>query len=158
MRRVLVALLATILMLTFVPGASSSPVATMDAQYTAYGRVFPDPHGCNPGGSPFAKGIVCAADFLQFSELQTGMTYLETLFPRFVEFYQLDKDFTCSGKLATGDAKGCAEFKSAGIPVSANETGAAQRQKQPLYMVRVTDESVPDKNKKYFVFPLSIHG
>jgi len=133
-------------------------VASMEAQYTAYGRVFPDPHGCNPGGSPFAKGLVCAADFLQFQELQDGMALLETLFPRFVEFYQLDEDFTCSGKPVSGDAKGCAAFKSAGIPVSADPTGPATRAKQPLFMVRVTDESVSDKNKEWFVFPLSIHG
>ncbi|MEA2499756.1 MAG: hypothetical protein QOH26_2161, partial [Actinomycetota bacterium] len=161
MRRILVALLATVMALSFVPGAASSPVASMEAQYTAYGRVFPDPQGCNapgPGASPFAKGQVCAADFLQFQELQDGTALLETLFPRFVEFYQLDKDFTCSGKPVSGDAKGCAAFKSAGIPVSADATGPATREKKPLFMIRVTDESVSDKNKKFFVFPLSIHG
>jgi hypothetical protein len=158
MRRIFVGLLAIVLMLAFVPPAVSTPVATSDVQYTAYGRVFPDPHGCNPGGSPFAKGNVCAADFLQFQELKDGMHQLEAMFPRFVEFYRLDKDFTCSGAPAKGDAKGCAAFKSAGIPVTADTGGPAKRAKQPLYMVRVTDESIPNKNKKFFVFPLSIHG
>ena len=35
--------------------AGSTPVATEDSTYTTFGRVFPDPHGCDPGGSPFAN-------------------------------------------------------------------------------------------------------
>ncbi len=156
-------LLATVaLVLGPSPAAFSSPVAGSEEEYQVYGRVFPDPHGCNPAGSPFAKGTVCAADFMQFSELQAGMTLLEELFPDYVEWYTLSEDFDCNGKPAPGENDGCEAFRSAGLPVTASTdgqgNGVVTRDRQPLHMVRITDESVPDKNKKYFVFPLSIHG
>ncbi|MPZ69191.1 MAG: hypothetical protein GEU71_06630 [Actinobacteria bacterium] len=136
--------------------AGSTPVAAEDATYTAFGRVFPDPHGCDPAGSPFAKGNVCAIDFLQLSELKSGFEYLEGLFPDYLEFQQLDEDFDCDGNLSP---EGCEEFRSAGLPETVTaEGGAITRNRQPLYMVKVTDETVPDKGKEYFVFPLSIHG
>ena len=142
--------------------ALSTPVAMSETDYLAYGRVFPDPHGCNAAGSPFAKGTVCATDFLQFAELESGMTLLEDLFPRFVEFQTLHEDFDCNGKPVEGDGDGCEAFKSAGLPQSVTtddqSPGTFSRAEQPLHMVRVTDERVPDKGKEYFVFPLSIHG
>ena len=100
MRRLFIAAGAALVALALLfpaTQASSTPVAASDAEYTALGRVFPDPHGCNAAGSPFAKGLACATDFLQYSEMQNGLKYLETLFPDFVEFYQLDEDFDCSG-------------------------------------------------------------
>lgn len=146
----------------FTPKALSSPVAVSEAEYLAYGRVFPDPHGCNLAGSPFAKGNVCATDFIQFSELQSGMAFLEELFPKFIKFHTLHEDFNCEGHPVNNKEDGCAEFKSAGIPVTLGQTQqgveAFTRDKAPLHMVRVTDERVPDEGKKYFVFPLSIHG
>ncbi|MEA2517470.1 MAG: hypothetical protein QOG16_1308 [Actinomycetota bacterium] len=144
---------------------AASPVATDETTYAAYGRVFPDPHGCNqgqPGYSPWAKGNVCAVDFLQFQELQDGLAFLEQLegFQNFIEVYKLDEDFDCSGHQVSTPEQACEAFRSAGIPVTAsaeNGDGVA-RDRQPLVMVRVTDESVPNKNKKFFVFPMSIHG
>ncbi|MFP5297574.1 MAG: M14 family zinc carboxypeptidase [Actinomycetota bacterium] len=142
--------------------AISSPVATSEAEYQVYGRIFPDPHGCNPAGSPFAKGNVCATDFMQFRELQLGVELLEEFFPKYVEWYTLHEDFDCTGKPAPGDNDGCDAFRSAGLPVTASadgqDSGVVTRDRQPLHMLRVTDESVPDKGKDYFVFPLSIHG
>jgi hypothetical protein len=163
MRRALIAIFAAMiaapLLLPATP-AISSPVASGDPQYTALGRVFPDPHGCNAAGSPFAKGTVCATDFIQYQEMIDGMTYLETLFPKFVEFHQLDQDFACSGKPVGNPDQACAAFKSAGLPVtaSADQGEGFTRDRQPLYMTRITDERVSNKKKKYFVFPLSIHG
>jgi hypothetical protein len=142
--------------------ALSTPVAFSETDYIAYGRVFPDPHGCNAAGSPFAKGTVCATDFIQFAELQSGMTLLEELFPRFVEFQTLHEDFNCDGTEVKGDGGGCNAFRSAGLPQSVQVDGQTpetfSRDRQPLHMVRVTDERVSDKDKEYFVFPLSIHG
>ncbi len=135
--------------------ASSSPVAGDDTTYTTFGRVFPDPHGCNTGGSPFAKGNVCAVDFLQIAEIQSGFAYLEGLFPDYLEFLTLSEDFNCEGEFSN---EGCEAFQSAGLPNTASADGPITRAKQPLHMVRVTDETVPDKGKEYFVFPLSIHG
>ena len=143
----------------------SSPVATSEEEYAAYGRVFPDPHGCNqgqPGYSPFAKGNVCAVDFLQFSELQNGLAFLGELegFANFIEIYRLDEDFNCAGKMVGNPEQACPAFRSAGIPVTVDDDQGegVTRDRQPLIMVRVTDESVPNKNKDFFVFPLSIHG
>lgn len=167
MRRILTAgLIATLLAsaaLVLLPPrrATSSPVAASETEYQVYGRVFPDPHGCNPAGSPFAKGSVCATDFLQFAELKSGMTFLEEMFPDYIDFYTLHKDFDCDGKPAPKGG-GCDDFRSAGLPVTASTDdqggGAFTRDRKPLHMVRITDESVSNKNKEYFVFPLSIHG
>jgi Zinc carboxypeptidase len=143
---------------------AASPVATSEEEYLLYGRVFPDPHGCNqgqPGYSPFAKGNVCAVDFLQFAELQNGLAFLQELegFDNFIETYTLHEDFACSGKPVGNPDNACKNFRSAGLPVTASADGSTvTRDRAPLIMVRVTDESVPNKDKEYFVFPLSIHG
>jgi hypothetical protein len=135
-------------------------VAANDADYQQCGRVFPDPHAYwpgsqTPGRSPWAKGNqVCAStDFLQYTQMIDGLTYLQKLFPKFVQFYQLERDFGNGSDCATSTNP--ADLCSAGLP----NTGAASgRSPQDLFMVRVTDERVPDRGKKYFVFPLSIHG
>src|SRR5919112_367433 len=44
-------------------------------------------------------------------------------------------------------------FQSAGLP-----TSGLERQKSDLMVVRVTDETVPDKGKKRYALSLSIHG
>ncbi|MDP9067025.1 MAG: hypothetical protein M3N53_01590 [Actinomycetota bacterium] len=164
MRRTIVACLVAISLLAFLATpALSTPVAGSPPEYQALGRIFPDPHACNepaPGTSPFAKGRVCATDFIQFSELEKGIAFLEETFPRFVEVYQLDKDFDCQGKPVKNEDAACKEFRSAGLPNTLPEqqgTGFS-RDRRPLYMVRITDETVPNNGKKYFVFPLSIHG
>jgi hypothetical protein len=116
--------------------ALASPVATDDATYFTYGRVFPDPHGCvkgQPLKSPYAKGNVCAAQFIQYSELVKGLTYLNTKFPEFMEIFEVPG-------------------LSAGLPVT-----TLQRDSSKLYAVRVTDERVGGAKKK-FAISLSIHG
>jgi hypothetical protein len=103
---------------------------------------------------------VCATDFIQFAELEKGIAFLEESFPRFVEVYELDKDFNCQGKPVKNEDEACKEFRSAGLANTLPDgqgTGFS-RDRRPLYMVRITDEAVPNKGKKYFVFPLSIHG
>jgi hypothetical protein len=140
---------------------SATPVATNAAAYQACGRVFSDPHAYwpspaqAPARSPFAKGnAACASvDFLSYGDMVSGVEYLETLFPQFVEFYELERDF--------GDGTDCtsstsnADMCSAGLPQQGVPAG---RERVPLYLLRVTDERVPDTNKKFFTFPLSIHG
>jgi hypothetical protein len=146
-----------------VPGVGNGPpaVSAADANYALCGRVFPDPHAFwpapvqVPARSPFAKGnAACASvDFLSYGGMVDGLTYLESLFPEFVEFYNLEEDF--------GDGSDCttstdpADFCSAGLPRQGLPPG---RERSDLYMVRLTDERVPDTDKKFFTFPLSIHG
>jgi hypothetical protein len=167
MRRSIVAVLVVSLiaggLFVAAPPVGASPVATSQEEYTAYNRIFPDPHGCQARTapySPFAKGQVCAADFLQFAELEGGLAFLEESFPRFVKVYKLHEDFNCQGKPVSNPDAGCTDFRSAGLPQTLpdGQSGGFSRDRQPLYMVRITDESVPIKGKKHFVFPLSIHG
>ena len=115
-----------------------------DATYEAFGRIFPDPHGCFPRMPPFskwAKGNVCAADFIQFDEMVAGLGFLQEKFPGFVDLFRLDERFKNP------------EYMSAGLA-----TADLSHEPNPLWMVRITDESVPDAKKKRFLFPLSIHG
>jgi hypothetical protein len=130
------AFVVTLVLAGPVMRAAATPVADSDALYSTYGRVFPDPHGCIKGtaaASPYAKGNVCAAQFLQYRELISGLRYLDTKFPTFMEVFKVPG-------------------MSAGIP-----TTTIDRQPQELYAVRVTDERVTGTKKK-FAFSLSIHG
>jgi hypothetical protein len=142
-------------------------VADTDAEYIACGRVFPDPHAYWPGPapppdsdrSPFAKGNAgCnAADFISYSDMISGMTYMETLFPQFLDFIELEQDFgTNVDCTSTTVIPPPTAYCSAGLPRQGVPT--PDRVRSDLYMVRVTDERVPDTDKKFFVFPLSIHG
>jgi hypothetical protein len=162
-----VSLLATVTLLAglLVVGAGgvqspahATPVATDPQSYEALGRVFPDPHACRADGSPWAKGRVCATDFLQFQELIDGLGFLEETFKDFVEVYVLHEDFKCNGKPAPDKKQGCKDFLSAGVPQTVQGSDPNERLRLPLYMVRITDERISDKRKKHFVFPLSIHG
>ena len=161
-KRYLVGLVAVAAVLLVGPAPiGSAPVATTAATYELCGRVFPDPHAYwpapaqAPAHSPFAKGnAACAAvDFLSYSDMVAGVEYLETLLPQFVEFYELERDF--------GDGSDCtssssnADMCSAGLPQQGVPAG---RERSSLYLLRVTDERVPDTDKKFFTFPLSIHG
>src|SRR5688572_30741241 len=121
----------------------STPVATTAEAYQLCGRVFPDPHAYWPSPaqaptrSPFAKGnAACAAvDFVSYQGMVDGLTYLESLYPDFVEFYELEEDF--------GDGSDCAtstdpeDLCSAGLP---RQGVPNQRIRSDLYMVRLTDE------------------
>ena len=65
-----------------VTRAIPNPVATNDAEYAAFGRVFSDPHGCRvtdvdgdgtadvvpPATSPWAKGNMCFAQYITYQE------------------------------------------------------------------------------------------
>ena len=161
-KRYALGLVAVAAALLLGPGTGgSAPVATDAAAYELCGRVFPDPHAYwpapaqAPARSPFAKGnAACASgDFLSYSDMVNGVEYLETLFPQFVEFYELERDF--------GDGSDCtsstssADLCSAGLP---QQGVPAARERSSLYLLRVTDERVPDADKKFFTFPLSIHG
>ncbi|HVF11631.1 MAG TPA: hypothetical protein VNA87_00955 [Actinomycetota bacterium] len=141
--------------------AGATHVSSNATSYAACERVFPDPHSFwpspiqLPGRSPFAKGrSACASgDFLQYQEMIDGTNYLEKLFPDFVELHVLEDDF--------GDGSDCAtstspqDLCSAGLPRQGATPG---RVRSDLYMLRVSDERVPDTNKKFFVFLLSVHG
>ena len=150
-----VALAAGVSLVALPTTASASPVASDDAAYERCGRVFPDPQAFGglpaqlPGESPYAKGnAVCrSVDFIQYTEAIAGLRYLEQKFPDFVQVYNLREDFAQVLDLTRE------EGQSAGLP-----TNTLARDKSDLYMVRITDERVPDEQKKKFLFTLSLHG
>lgn len=156
-----VMLAATFTQLTSTATAGPTPVADNEAEYLAYGRVFPDPHGClnqppapaPPGVSPFAKGKVCATQFLDYEETVAGASFLEQRFPRYMKVIRLDEAYDNPN------------YRSAGLPASAaqDEDGKLQingRQRVPLYLFKVTDAQSPisEADRLHFAYGLSIHG
>src|SRR3954451_24574959 len=87
--------------------ACASPVATDDGQYSALGRVFPDPlAGCQNAGSspcsPNAQGNVPATQFIQFNEFKSALQYMNQKpdWQRYMEVWALD------GKMGDGSGTG----------------------------------------------------
>jgi hypothetical protein len=134
------------------PRAAAIPVATNDTTYGAFGRVFPDPQGCTkgtPGSSPWAKGKVCAAQYLQWNETIAGLRYLAGKYPRFGQLVNLH------GLKRTVPDFANLDLQSAGLP-QADGT----RARRDLYAFVVTDDQspVPLAERHRFAFSLSIHG
>ena len=147
------AIVASSLVVITAPPATATPVATTDAQYSSFGRVFPDPHGCagGPGTSPWAKGNVCATQFIQWDEALNGLRYMESkpFFSRYMDLINLRTDLGSPPELA-----GLA-MQSAGLP-----DFALTRDRRDLYVVKVTDTQslIPEAQRKHFAYSLSIHG
>ena len=84
-----------------------------DAEYTVFGRAFPDPHGCvkgAPATSPWAKGNACAIQFAQWQETLDGLAFLEGRFGRYMQVLNLCTQFGDLPEFAGLD------FQSAGLP------------------------------------------
>jgi hypothetical protein len=147
--------------------AAATPVATSDGAYSVLGRVFPDPlGGCQNFGtspcSPNAQGNFPATQFIQFQEFVQALDYMNEKpeWARYMEVWPLSTgDFDGNNLDLDGDGNADPEFdpkpeyRSAGLP-----TSTLERQKSDLYVVRVTDETVPDAGKKRYTLSLSIHG
>ena len=137
--------------------AQAGPVATSDAEYSAYGRVFPDPQGgpCSAPCSPYRQGNVPATQFIGFEEFESAITYMNSNpeWQRYLEVWPLDTGEFPGNNLGRKEFTPNEEFVSAGLP-----TTTLERQKSDLYMLRVTDETVPDAGKKRYALSLSIHG
>lgn len=113
--------------------------------YVRCGRVFPDPE---IGVDPWAEGLAPAGDFIAYgdpntpgmSEIWDGLSFLEQRYGRFMELWRVDE------LLEDPDA------------LSAGLWANGERQRHPLILVRVTDETVPAADKQRFAFGLSLHG
>src|SRR3954467_1514155 len=160
---------AAVCMFVLCAPAAATPVATDDGSYQGLGRVFPDPMaGCqNSAGtcSPYAEGNVPATQFIGIDEFVNAITYMNSKpeWQRYMEIIALD------GKLGDGAGNGKnpdvpgnnldpeftpdPSYVSAGLP-----TTDLGRKKSDLMVIRVTDETVPDKGKKRYALSLSIHG
>ncbi len=135
------------------PGKSTaSPAAANDSTYAAYGRVFPDPQACTkglPGSSPWAKGKVCAANFLGLDETIAGLKFLQQKFPRFAKLVNLHDLKATVPEFAGLD------MQSAGLP-----TTTLARNRKDLYVLVVTDNNSPVAyaDRSRYAYSLSIHG
>ncbi|MDQ3934118.1 MAG: hypothetical protein M3340_05750 [Actinomycetota bacterium] len=149
--------------------AAATPTADNDGEYAALGRVFPDPLANCRGTpcSPFAQGNVPATQFIGYQEFVNGMRYLNSKpeWQRYLEVWPLDGKMGDGSQSKPGDDmfpgnnlgrlefKPSARYQSAGLA-----TSTQARSKADLYVVRVTDENVPDAGKKRYALSLSIHG
>jgi hypothetical protein len=145
-------LLAAVLVAAPSTPVAATPVATQDTVYAAFGRVFPDPHGCVRGAptkSPHANGRVCAGQFVQWDEAMEGLRYLEQLFPRYVQVINLREQFG-DHRAFNGE-----DFRTAGLPREDRS-----RDQKDLYVVRITDgrSETAVEDRRHFVYSLSIHG
>lgn len=151
---------------SYSAGPSPNPVATTEAEYLAYGRVFSDPQGClahdtdgdgrndvvPPGVSPWSKGNMCMAQYLSYQELIEGTSFMARKYARFLQVIRLDQAYDNPN------------YRSAGIPRAfAIEDGQAQaigRDRRPLYMFKVTDSRspIPESMRLHFVYAGSVHG
>lgn len=132
--------------------AQALPAATDDITYQAYGRVFPDPHGCVkglPGTSPWAKGRVCAVQFLQWQEVLDGLAFLQQKFPGLMDVINLRERFESDPDFMAD------ELQSAGLPRE-----DLTRDKADLQVIKLTDASspIPEPDRRHFAYSMSIHG
>jgi hypothetical protein len=161
-------------------GAPPTNPAVTNATYQQCFRVFSDQHAFwpsptqAPNRSPYAKGAAaCAAqDFLYYTDVFLGtppavpsaMDFLEGLFPRFIEFYKLEQDFpgpdgpdNCATTTDPEDICS-AGLPRQGVPQAPPGSVASNRLRSDLFMVRVTDETVPEAGKKFFVYAGGMHA
>ena len=134
------------------PRAAAVPVATSEEEYQVMGRVFPDPHGCfrgAPGHSPWAKGNVCAVQYVQWDEALGGLHFLQDRFPRYLEVLNLRTLFEKDPRFAAD------ELQSAGLP-----TEDLSRDRRDLHVIKVTDRDspIPEPARRHFAVAVSIHG
>jgi zinc carboxypeptidase len=175
MRRLLLPALALVATALPLATAQASPVATDDGSYSVLGRIFPDPMGgCQNAGtspcSPNAQGNVPAGQFIGVDEFVDGIHFMNSKpeWQRYLEVCPLDgrsgandgdepplpnREAFEGNNLDSCDFTPKTEYKSVGLPRT-----DSSRLRSDLYVLRVTDETVPDDQKKKYAVSLSIHG
>ena len=140
---------------------ASTPVAVDETTYQAFGRVFPDPHGCFVQGgqpptdtaiSPWAKGRVCAVDYLGYTDVVEGTRFLSRRFPDLVDVVRLDEAYENPAYRSAGIARP--------VAVEDGDAKALGRDKSPLYLYKVTNRKspIPEAEREHFAFSMAIHG
>ncbi|HEV2813022.1 MAG TPA: hypothetical protein VGW10_07215 [Solirubrobacteraceae bacterium] len=120
-----------------VVDAPATPVASNEQERAAYGgRVFPEP--------------IRSVDYINHGptngpeELKTGFELLERLYPGYLEFTTVAEELGDPNAVSLGP-----DGKPAWDPADAKDG-------YPFYVAKVTDESVPDRDKGY-VLLLNAH-
>lgn len=125
------------------PAAQAGPVCTAGFKggppLAACGnRVFPE--------AAVARTYVqFREDATGFSEYRDGLLYLEQLYPRYVDVFTLSEKYGKNAVSAGPDR------------IRAEDEGDTGDGKE-IYVVRLTDKEVPDKDKERLFFSLSVHG
>jgi hypothetical protein len=130
------AVLALVLALVPAARAAATPVAKNEAEREQLGRVFPEP--------------MRSTDFINHgprngpSEIADGLSLLNKVYPGYVEFSTIDRELNDPNAFSLGpDRK---------APWEAGDT----KDGLPFYVAKITDESVPDRDKAY-VLLVSAH-
>ena len=154
-------------------GASAAPVATSDPQYQAYGAVFPDPlavcqQNCDPqlARSHERHPVHPVAGVRGRARVHEPERGLEALHGGAAARRQEGRRAaapTAGDEMWPGNNLVEARVgPEAGVPVGrprdVNQEQGTGKPKSDLIVVRVTDENVPDKDKKRYALSLSIHG
>jgi hypothetical protein len=131
-----VALLAALVVTLLAADAQATPVASNEQERAVLGRVFPEP--------------VRSVDYINHGptngpeELKTGFELLEKLYPGYLEFTTVAEELGDPNAVSLGP-----DGKPAWDPEDAKDG-------YPFYVAKVTDESVPDRDKAY-VLLLNAH-
>jgi hypothetical protein len=134
---------AALFLAGLAPMASATPVCTDGYKggpplATCGNRIFPE--------AALTKAYVqYSADPTGFREYADGIAFLAQKYPRFVQVFALDERYGKKAVSAGPDAKRSTD------PA---DTGDGRR----IWVIRLTDRSVPDKGKKKLFFSLSVHG
>jgi hypothetical protein len=130
------ALLAIALALVPAARATATPVAKNEAEREQLGRVFPEP--------------MRSTDFINHgprngpSEIRDGLSLLEKTYPGYVQFTTMDRELNDPNAFSLGP-----DGKPPWDPADTKDG-------LPFYVAKVTDESVPDRDKAY-VLLLNAH-
>ena len=124
--------LATAVLMGLASSASATPVATTEQERESLGRVFPEPMNST---NFIQLGPVDAPE-----EMKGGWNLLEKVYPGFVDFTSVAEELGDPNAVSPGPD---------GFPAWAKEDS---KDGLPLYVVKVTDESVPDKDKQYVAY------
>jgi hypothetical protein len=103
------------------------------------GRVFPEAHQTQ-------DYVQFSPDLTGFREFQHGMEYLESLYPRWMEVFTLRAHFEEDDAVSVGP-DGIRSYAD-------NDTDDGH----DIFIIKVTDEDVPDDGKETLLYSLSIHG
>src|SRR3954467_732431 len=130
------AVLALALVLVPAARATATPVAKTEAEREQLGRVFPEP--------------MRSTDFINHgprngpSEIRDGLSLLEKTYPGYVQFTTMDRELNDPNAFSLGP-----DGKPPWDPADTKDG-------LPFYVAKVTDESVPDRDKAY-VLLLNAH-
>lgn len=135
-RGTVAALVALLAYLVTAGVAIATPVASNEAERQALGRVFPEP--------------IRSVDFINHGptngpeELRTGFELLEQTYPGYLDFTSVSEELSDPNAVSLGvDGKPAWD-------------SADTKDGLPFYVAKVTDESVPDRDKDY-VLLLNAH-